>query len=263
MSENTPNLSQLFGQAQAEGLLSPGSANILQVHDVGQQIQAALGAPVEDVASSEVTLVGLLVDDSGSIRFAGNADAVRQGHNGVLEALGSSKQKESIFAHCRYLNGTVLYPFLQLAQSVQMDSRNYNPNGGTPLYDQSIVFLGTLVAEVQRFADMGVPARGVCLIITDGNDEGSFKHNSGHVKQLVDDLLRTERHIIAAMGVDDGHTDFGLVFTGMGIRREWILTPKNTAKDIRAAFNLFSQSAVRASQNAAAFSKTALGGFGN
>jgi len=48
----------------------------------------------------------------------------------------------------------------------------------------------------------------------------------------------------------------------MGIPDAWILTPGNNASDIRKAFNVFSQSAVRASQGAGAFSKTALGGFG-
>jgi len=66
------------------------------------------------------------------------------------------------------------------------------------------------------------------------------------------------------MGFDDGAgTDFKQVFKEMGLRDEWILTPKTTPSEIRKAFQLFSQSAVRASQNAASFSKTALGGFGN
>jgi hypothetical protein len=48
----------------------------------------------------------------------------------------------------------------------------------------------------------------------------------------------------------------------MGIEDRWILTPGDTQSDIRTAFQLFSQSAVRASQGAAAFGSTALGGFG-
>ena len=74
----------------------------------------------------------------------------------------------------------------------------------------------------------------------------------------------TENHIIGAMGIDDGTTDFMHIFHEiMGIPEEWVLTPANTASEIRRAFNLFSQSAVRASQSAASFSQTASGGFGN
>ena len=65
---------------------------------------------------------------------------------------------------------------------------------------------------------------------------------------------------IAAMGIDNGSTDFRKVFADMGIPAEWILTPKSDPHAIREAFQVFSQSAVRASQ-AAAFSATALAGF--
>jgi Ca2+-binding EF-hand superfamily protein len=76
-------------------------------------------------------------------------------------------------------------------------------------------------------------------------------------------MLRTEQHIIAAMGIDDGgKTDFHQVFRSMGIRDEWILTPGSTPSEIRKAFGTFSKSAVRASQTATSFSQTAAGGFG-
>ena len=46
----------------------------------------------------------------------------------------------------------------------------------------------------------------------------------------------------------------------MGIRDEWILTPANSDGEIRKAFQVFSQSAMRVSQSAANFNS--LGGFG-
>jgi hypothetical protein len=78
----------------------------------------------------------------------------------------------------------------------------------------------------------------------------------------VEDMLRQEKHIIAAMGIDDGHTDFRQVFREMGIQDRWILTPGNSDQEIRRAFQTFSQSAVKASQGAGHFSRAALGGFG-
>jgi len=48
----------------------------------------------------------------------------------------------------------------------------------------------------------------------------------------------------------------------MGIEDRRILTPRDNASEIRNAFQVFSQSAVRASQ-AASFSSSALGGFTN
>jgi hypothetical protein len=63
------------------------------------------------------------------------------------------------------------------------------------------------------------------------------------------------------IGIADGSTDFKAVFGEMGIRDEWILTPKNSPSEIRRAFQMLSQSATRASQSATTFSQAAMGGF--
>lgn len=279
MSNSTKvNINSLFQTAQDDGILSPQSFQALTVVDIGAQIQAGLGISVNNINASEVVLVTMMIDDSGSIRFGGNTKIVREGHNSVLSALMSSKQNHSILSHTCYLNGHVLFPYLPLAvvdeaekkrsgkivyqrnpDVVDLDTKNYNPNLGTPLYDQTIVLLGRVLAKYQEFADGGVSCRTVTLIITDGADEHSTT-TAKSVRPLVEDLL-SEKHIIAAMGISDGYTDFRKVFMEMGIRDEWILTPGNNQTEIRRAFQMFSQSAVRASQGAASFSKTAVGGF--
>jgi len=257
------NVNDLFKNANEDGTITNEAMNALIVVDIGNEIQAALGVNVDDVQASEVVLLTMMPDDSGSIRFGGNTQAVCDGHNLVVEALEASKQQDNILAHTRYLNGKILFPYIQLNQAVKMSSQNYNPNQGTPLYDQTVMLLGTVLAKTQEFAENGVPVRTVTLIITDGDDIHSTKANAKMVKTIVDDMLRTEQHIIAAMGIDDGGTDFRRVFREMGIRDEWILTPGNTQTEIRKAFQVFSQSAIRASQSAVNFSQTALGGFGN
>lgn len=256
------NINDLFQTAHDDGLLSAASLQALNVIDIGAQIQAGLGIDVDDVMSSEVVLVTIMPDDSGSIRFSGNSATVSAGHNTVLDALGSSPQRDNILIHNRYLNGFVLYPYCPLSQAVRMDSHNYDPNQGTPLYEQTIVLLGTVLAKAQEFADNGVPVRTVTLIITDGADEHSHNRRAQDVKTIVGDMLRSETHIVAAMGIDDGSTDFRQVFREMGLRDEWILTPGNSHKDICKAFHIFSQSAVRVSQSAAHFSQASGGGFG-
>src|SRR5215471_21053208 len=91
-------VSQLFAEAHAEGILSPASMQTLTVVDLGAQIQAGLGISVDDVQASEVVLLSIMPDDSGSIRHAGNEQAVREGHNLVLDALATSKHRDGILA---------------------------------------------------------------------------------------------------------------------------------------------------------------------
>jgi hypothetical protein len=261
MSANSRLVGNLFQSAADEGVLSAAAMQALNVVDIGAQIQAALGTPVDQVSSSEVVLLTIMPDDSGSINSAGNAGAVRDGHNLVLDALAASKQKDSVLAHCRYLNGLVLYPYCAMTQAARMTQHNYDPNQGTPLFDQTVVLLGTVLAKAQEFQDNGVPVRTVTLLITDGGDCHSNRATARSVKAIVTDMLKTEQHIIAGMGINDGSTDFTQVFLDMGLRKEWILTPKSGASEIRKAFQVFSQSALRASQGGQQFSKTAMGGF--
>ncbi|HVK84059.1 MAG TPA: hypothetical protein VM513_08125 [Kofleriaceae bacterium] len=248
---------QLLDDAHAQGTLSKQALTTLDVVDVGAQIQAGLGVTIDDVAASEVVLVTMMPDDSQSIAHANNVDAVRDGHNFVLESLRGSKQAGEVLAHTRYLNGWVLTPYTALEHAAKMDRANYDPRGFTPLYDQAAVVLGTVIAKSQELAQAGIAVRTVTLIITDGADYGSTRCRPADIAALVGDLLAQENHIVAAMGISDGHTDFRTVFRGMGIPDKWILTPGNSGTEIRRAFAVFSQSAVRASQGAQ------LGGFSN
>jgi hypothetical protein len=255
--DDDKKVKKLLDDAHDQGALSAKSLKTLDVVDVGQQIQAGLGVTIDDIGSSEVVLVTMMPDDSQSIAQAGNTDAVRDGHNFVLQALGGSKQAGEVLAHTRYLNGHVLTPYTALEHAVAMDGVNYRPNLGTPLYDQTCVVLGTVIAKAQELAQAGIAVRTVTLIITDGGDYGSTRCKPADVKAIVDDMLAQENHIVAAMGISDGSTDFKSVFRAMGIPDRWILTPGNSASEIRRAFAVFSQSAVKASQGAQ------LGGFSN
>ena len=251
---------QLLGDAHDQGALSAKALAALDAADVGAQIQAALGVAIDDVAASEVVLVTMMPDDSQSIAHAGNTGAVRDGHNFVLDALRGSRQSGEVLAHTRYLNGHVLCPYVALDHAVTMTSANYQPHLATPLYDQTAVVLGTVIAKSQELMQAGIAVRTVTLIITDGADYGSTRMKPADIKAIVDDMLAQEHHIVAAMGISDGTTDFHAVFRAMGIPDRWVLTPGNSASEIRRAFAVFSQSAVRASQGAPG---AQLGGFSN
>jgi hypothetical protein len=250
MSNDSRDAKKLLDDAHSQGTLSLRSKLALDIVDLGAQIQAGLGVAIDDVAASEVVLVTIMPDDSGSIEAAGNTRAVRDGHNLVLDALAASKQSGDVLAHTRYLNGTVLFPYTPLAGVVRMTDRNYQANQGTPLYDQAVIVLGTVLAKAQELAAAGVACRTVTLLITDGADAHSRRSS-------VEDLRAQEGHIVAALGISDGSTDFRAVFAAMGIPDRWILTAGNSASEIRRAFQVFSQSAI------AAGAGVALGGFAN
>jgi hypothetical protein len=255
--DDDDKVKKLLADAHDAGELSAKALATLDVVDVGAQIQAGLGVSIDDVAASEVVLLTQMPDDSSSINQAGNVDAVRDGHNYVLDALAKSKQAGEVLAHTRYLNGHVLFPYTALEHAVRMTPANYDPRLGTPLFDQAAVVLGTVIAKAKELEQAGIAVRTVTLIITDGGDYGSTRCKPADIAALVSDMLSRENHIVAAMGISDGTTDFRAVFQSMGIPDRWILTPTNSSTEIRRAFAVFSQSAVRAAAGAA------LGGFSN
>ncbi|HVO86739.1 MAG TPA: hypothetical protein VMT23_03410 [Candidatus Binatia bacterium] len=257
---DSANLSSLLGDAGLDA--SATAAMELTADTLGPAIMAGLGdVSLDDVSSSEAVLVRMLLDDSSSIAYVpGNPEAVRIGGNEVVEALAGSKQSADVLIGCDLLNRGVFYAYRPLAGAVKLDNSNYNPSGGTPLYREAAVTLTSVAAKVAQFEAGGVAVRAITVIVTDGED--STYDTPDNVRAIVQGLLKTEQHIVAAIGIDDGHTDFRQIFADMGIPDTWILTPGNSPSEIRKAFAVVSQSAVRASQSAGSFSQTALGGFG-
>jgi hypothetical protein len=255
------DLQNLFNASKDEGSISAASLGILSLPDLGAKIQQGLGVAVDDVPASEVFLLTMLVDDSGSIREAGNEALVMDGYNTILASLKESKQESGILIHTRYLNGRVLLPYTPIADAGAMTSRDYQATGSTPLYDESVAALGTVIAKSQAFADSGVPVRTVTVILTDGEDCGSNRHHAADVSRIVEDMLASENHIVAGVGLDNGRTNFKRIFKSMGIPPQWVLTPGGSKSDIRSAFRVISQTALRTSQGRGHFSKAAAGGF--
>lgn len=261
MSNSANNLIQ---SAYNEGDLSAGSLSALnKVTDLGTVIQQGLGIDPSLMPASEVVLVSVLGDDSGSIRFSGNEQAVRDGFNGMLDSLGASKQQDNILVLTKFLNGTIHCSYIPLNDVEKLDKHNYQATGGTPLYDETVKLLATVIAKTKEFENNGIQVRTISLIATDGDDCGSHHSTASDVKKIVQEMLSKEKHIIAAMGFDNGSCDFKQVFTEMGIPDQWQLTAASTASEIRKAFQVFSRSATSASKSAANFATASAGGFGN
>jgi uncharacterized protein YegL len=250
----------VVSRAATTGDLSGDSLLSLSGLDLGQQIQEGLGVSVDDIESSEVLLVNLLLDDSGSM--SGNEQAVRDGVNDLLQALRESKQAGGVVVFVRQLNSGLTFAFQLLTPSVKLDSRNFRAMGSTPLFRETLVTLGTVATKTADFENNGVPVRSITVIVTDGGDTGYGNPPADDVKRVVEDMERSERHIIFGYGIGD-EAFFRQVFDEMGVRRDRQLVTTGDHHAIRHGFGIVSQSAVRASQAAGTgFSGAGVGGFG-
>lgn len=244
------NLNSLFGAVA----LPEETVGLLTDVDIGEQIMGAMGVSADDVPGSEAIFVTMLIDDSGSIGDSGNTDYMIEGQNLVLDALADSNQKNDVLVNTVLLNGTLGAGYAFLDDAIRLNRSNYRPYGGTPLFSQSLVVLGSVLAKEQYFKMKGVACRSITLIATDGGNTDGVK--VANVKALVDKLLQTENHIVAGMGIQDRYgTNFTDIFRSMGIADDWIMVAKGANPDelkkaIREKFRLFSQSARIASQTA-------------
>ncbi len=254
----------LLDSAKRAGVLSEASMQALK--KVSPR-KFSLGSPVNQYKEDNVLLVAALIDDSGSLNVAvekdpkterpvsrpascddpkSNAEAVRIGHNAVIQALKDSERPSTVWLHTRYLKGYELNPWNPLQKANMMDHSNYRPDGGTPLYDETVAMLGSVIAKTQDFRNNWVTVRTATLLVTDGADTESNQQTPASVKSVITDMNNMGIHIIAAMGIYDGTTDFKKVFIEMGIRENLILTPGSTPEEIRKAFGLFGKMASRA-----------------
>jgi len=88
-----------------------------------------------------------------------------------------------------------------------MTKQNYNRDARhAALRSDHRVVLGTVIAKAQELAHAaGHRVRTVTLLITDGGDYGSTRCKPPTSRESVKDMLAQENHIVAAMGISDGH----------------------------------------------------------
>ncbi|MNC06560.1 hypothetical protein D3C81_763310 [compost metagenome] len=242
--QSIADLNDILNGAVEEGILSPNTLDMIDVNDaiaIGSN-----GMDVDDVLATDVTLVTLITDNSGSIGFSGLEDAVRTGQNEMLDAFLNSKQKDSIMLAQWFINeSTPIHSYVSLDKATKLDKSNYNAGGGTPLYDRTVEAVISNVAYAQQLRDTGTPVTSVIIIITDGYDEGSRKYRAGQVAQVIKDVMR-EQFAVVLVGV--GKDDFRKVAKDMGISDGNVLTVDSTPSEIRKACQMVSQSTIRASQ---------------
>jgi hypothetical protein len=246
----------LFGDAHQSGHLSERSSVALQnVRDLLPEVDKVLG---DKRCEGDVLLVSVLVDDSSSIRAVRNGiDAVIRGHNRLIDV--AQRSRTHVLFHTRYFSAGSLTAYRDADEAVRLSTENYRAGTPrTPLYDSSLLMLGSVVAQATDLAQAGCQVRTFTLILTDG-ENNTGKTTADDVRFLTTDMLEfASNHIIAGMGIGNP-TVFRRVFTSMGIPRRWILTARSTDAEIEAVFNQIERAIAIAASSAAGFRQLSTG----
>jgi Mg-chelatase subunit ChlD len=247
--KTAPQLANLFSQAAKSGTLSAQATSLLS-GDLGQVVVAgAAGVDTENIMVSDVTLMTVVIDASSSIGHRRLERAVCNGYGQLLDALGQSRERDSIMLALWLFNHDqeVVHSYVPVEQATRLDKRNYRSCGTTRLYDTWCDALAANVAYAEQLKASGTPCRSIIVVLTDGEDTTSSR-TPGDCAVLSADLLASEQFVLAFVGVGND-ADFRQVAKAMGIPDGSIqVQSQATPRALRQAFQLVSQSALRASQ---------------
>jgi von Willebrand factor type A domain len=237
------NLQSLFKNT-ANNSLSRQSVDLLVQNLNGQAGLGCVGAQVDSLNTDDVTLLSVIIDESGSMGSVRND--VIDAFNQMTRALHDSKAQDSILMSAwKFSNApTLLFGYTPIDSVPDLTPALYMPDGGTALYDATMNGLTGLVGYGQDLRNNGIRTRSIAVVISDGDDNMS-KHSSTAVRTVAQDLIRQETYTLAFIGLGDP-ASFTHIAGQMGFPS--VLTVSNSAKDIRRALNMISGSVIRASQ---------------
>ena len=180
-----------------------------------------------------VTVVGIFVDDSGSMD--GLQQAVRDGLALAVSAFKGAKGSD-FYLDVRGFRGEL---FSGALKNVKDDSfKDYDPNFNcTPLVAHTSDHLRKLHERAKQYQVAGIPTTVALLVITDG-----MPNNDCDAEDFAEVVGPGD--YVVGMGItksgERGVAEYKKLFHEMGIAKT--VTPKADAAEVRHAINQFSQS---------------------
>jgi hypothetical protein len=216
-------------------------------------MMAAVGVPLHQLASNEVTLAMNIIDMSGSM--APFADTLIRAYNeDYLAAMSSSTAADDILVSTILFNQdvTLLHGYLPLLDASSLTRQVYDPDNMTALYDAVAAGLTNMVLYAQQLRQSGVMVRCLVIVYSDGADNAS-KQQAKDVRRASLELLKQEIYTLAYVGFKSGginEQELRQLADDIGFPD--ILMVGLSPSELRRIFHLASMSTIRVSQQGAA-----------
>lgn len=148
---------------------------------------------LDDLGASEYTLVGAVVDASGSVSpFVKEMEKCLQE---ILVASQSSPRSENLMLRLTQFDTKVqeLHGF-RLLSTIGADEYDgiINIGGMTALYDSVYTMVESVGLYGKTLSEQDYDVNGIVFVITDGEDNMS-KFNPARIKQLREDIMKQEQ----------------------------------------------------------------------
>lgn len=189
--------------------------------------------------SDKITVVGILVDDSGSM--VDSAADVISGVNQVLDALRAAKSAD-FYVNIHGFTGTYYTGMLRDLKET-FGSKYYAAHGESPLIDTAIKNYKLMQEITDTYSSQGIPSTVAYLVMTDALPNGDMNYPT----TFKDLIAQNPANLVVGMGITrspSGAIEYQNLFSLMGITK--MMTPSASGSEIRNAMNEFSRSVVSA-----------------
>lgn len=205
------NLDDLFQSAQDDGL-TDDTLDLVISNLNGPTMATAVGMPLDQLASSEVTLAMNIIDMSGSMTPHA-ADLMHAYNDSYLGAMTNSLAADDILVSTILFNGDVqlLHGYVGIDDAVRLTDSEYDPYGCTALYDAVAGGLTNMVLYAQQLRQSGVMVRCIVIVYSDGEDNAS-QQRARDVARTAQELLKQEIYTLAYVGFVPGSSKPALGF---------------------------------------------------
>lgn len=145
----------------------------------------------ETLGASEYTIVGIATDVSGSV-YAFKAELERA-YKDIIGSCRKNPRAENLLVRAtRFSDGLDEMHGFQALEHIDETGVNFNPGGGTALFDASLEGIEAIGTYAKTLVGMEYMVNGVLFIVTDGDDNGSRIGNPSKVKAALDAIRKAE-----------------------------------------------------------------------
>jgi len=146
----------------------------------------------ENLGATEYTLVTIVCDLSGSV--SSYRDDLLKCCKTIIEACKKSPRAENLLLRLVGFNTSLfeIHGFKLLSVINPNDYKDFNPTGGTALFDATYESIGAALTYSKSLIDQDFNVNGAIYIITDGDDNSSHIATPKKIKKQMDDSKKAE-----------------------------------------------------------------------
>lgn len=242
------NIDDIFQSAHEDGL-TDNTMDLVVANLDGPTMMTAVGMPLDQLATNEVTLAMNIIDMSGSMATHA-AGLIRAYNQDYLAAMAGSSAADDILVSTILFNNDVelLHGYIPLNDAPQLTRHIYDPGHRTALYDAVAAGLTNMVLYAQQLRQSGVMVRCIVIAYSDGMDNAS-RQRAAAVRRATRELLKNEIYTLAYVGFRSGGIEESeLRHLADKIGFPDVLTARLSHQELRRIFQLVSMSTISASK---------------